>query len=505
MDTIDNFLNKITMYRLVLYYLIFLVSIAAIFTLIGTLPFSFINLLLSVCLILAVSILTNTVFAQTFNTPTNVESVYITAFILVLIVTPLRSVQDAILLGWISVLAVASKYILAINKKHIFNPAAIAVTISAFTLNYSASWWIGTLSMLPFVLAGGLLVVRKLRRFDLVLSFILVALIVILFSAFLQSRNIPSTFKTLIMESPLFFFAFIMLTEPLTTPPTKNLRYIYGGIVGFLFAPQIHIGSVFTTPEIALVLGNVYSYLVSPKEKLFLKLKEKIKIAPDIYDFIFFLPNKLSFTPGQYMEWTLGHKKADSRGNRRYFTIASSPTEDNLRIGVKVYENPSSFKKALTEFGGQSEIVASQLAGEFVLPKNQNEKLVFIAGGIGVTPFRSIIKYLIDTKQKRDTILFYSNKDASEIVYTDVLNQAQKELGIKTIYTLTDEENIPAGWQGKVGRINEKMIQEEVPDYNNRIFYLSGPHAMVTGFEKTLKNLGIRRSQIKTDFFPGFV
>lgn len=505
MNIIDNFLNKITMYRLVLYYLIFLAIVAAIFSLIGTMPFGFIDLALSASLILSVSIITNITFSQVFKTPANTESVYITALILLLIITPLRSMQDAVFIGWVSVLSIASKYILAINKKHIFNPAAIAVVVTAFALNYPASWWIGTLSMLPFVLAGGLLVVRKLRRFDLVISFILVAVSIILASAFFQERDILKTFRTIVVESPLFFFSFIMLTEPLTTPPTENFRMLYGGLIGILFAPQLHIGSIYSTPEIALVLGNIFSYIISPKEKLFLKLKEKIKLGPDIYDFIFFLPHKLNFTPGQYMEWTLGHKKADSRGNRRYFTIASSPTENDLRIGVKVYANPSSYKKALLEIEGDKEIVANQLAGDFVLPKDSNKKLVFIAGGIGITPFRSIIKYLIDTKEKRDIVLLYSNKEAYEIVYTDVFNQAQAEFGTKVIYTLTDKEKIPSDWQGKIGRIDEAMIQDEIPDYKNRLFYLSGPHSMVTGFEQTLKNLGIKNIQIKTDFFPGFV
>jgi ferredoxin-NADP reductase len=222
-------------------------------------------------------------------------------------------------------------------------------------------------------------------------------------------------------------------------------------------------------------------------------------------DFLIPQKKKLAFLPGQYMEWTLPHKNPDSRGNRRYFTIASSPTEDVLRLGVKFYPNGSSYKKAMATLDTQTPIVGAQLSGEFTLPKDINQKLVFIAGGIGITPFRSMMKYLIDVKQVRPIVLFYVNKRLEEIVYLDVFNQARDQLGIKTVYTLTDPAAIPADWQGKVGRIDAAMIMQDVPDFKERIFYLSGPHAMVTAYEATLKSMGVPQKQIKIDFFPGFV
>jgi ferredoxin-NADP reductase len=148
-------------------------------------------------------------------------------------------------------------------------------------------------------------------------------------------------------------------------------------------------------------------------------------------------------------------------------------------------------------------IVAAQLSGDFTLPKNPKEKLVFIAGGIGVTPFRSMIKYLVDKNEKRDVVMFYSNRTAADIAYKDVFDEAQSRLGIKTIYTLTDK-NTPSTWTGKIGYVDANMVVREVPDYLSRTFYLSGPHSMVTAFEQTLKDLGVSHSQIKIDFFPGF-
>ncbi len=502
---IDNFLNRVTMYRLVHYSLIVLLCIAGVFGFFGLLPYSPFAIATSSVFLVIICWVTNKIFSNIFKAPTSSESYYITALILACILSPIISVHSLPLFIWAGVLSMSSKYILAINKKHIFNPVAISVVLTSFGFGSSASWWVGNSILMPFIILGGLLIVRKIKRWDLVFSFLIVAVITTVALGLLRGTSITLTINQLLLNSALFFFAFVMLTEPMTTPPTKFLQILYGGLVGFLFSPQIHLGSIYSTPELALVIGNVFSYLVSPKQKLLLYLSEKRQLGSNIIDFIFTSSRSMVFTPGQYMEWTLPHKGVDSRGNRRYFTIASSPTEDNLRLGIRFSPKSSSFKQKMINMDESTPIVAGQLAGDFTLPKNPHTKLVFIAGGIGITPFRSMAKYLIDNNEKRDIVLLYSNKNISEIAYEDVFEEARNKLSMKTIFTLTDQESIPRGWSGKVGKIDAKTIQEEVPDYQNRIFYLSGPQAMVKAFDKTLKEMGIPPRHIKKDFFPGFV
>ncbi len=205
------------------------------------------------------------------------------------------------------------------------------------------------------------------------------------------------------------------------------------------------------------------------------------------------------------MELTLAHAKPDSRGNRRFFTLASSPTEESLHLGVRYYAHSSSFKQALSRIDGRTKLLAAQIAGDFTLPQDPKQKLVFIAGGIGITPFRSMLKYLLDMKQPRDIVLFYANKTADEIAYKDMLSEAQTKLGIKVLYTLTNTEAIPRNWPGLVGRIDEHIIQEAVSDYQERTYYVSGPPDMVRAYEHILKNMRVKRNQIKKDFFPGLV
>lgn len=502
---VDYLLDRITMYRLVLYYLLVLLGGAVVASVIGLINYDPIAIVFTAAFITAISFVTNKVFAYVFNAPANVESVYITALILACIISPVSNIHGVPFIFWAAVLAQASKYILTLKGKHIFNPVAIAVVLTAFGLGSTASWWVGNAVLTPLIVIGGLMIIRKTRREHMVFSFFISSLLLISLFALLGSTSLTRTYNQVFLHSSLFFFAFVMLTEPLTSPTTRLRQILYGAVVGVLFPPQVHFLSFYLTPELALSAGNILTYFISPKQRLVLNLSEKLQLSPDIMDFIFRPKVRLNYLPGQYLEWTLPHPNTDSRGNRRYFTLASSPTEDTLRIGVKFYENGSSYKRNLHDVAAGGVVAAGQLAGDFTLPKDKTKKLVFVAGGIGVTPFRSMLKYLIDTKEKRNIVVIFSNKLAEDIVYKDVLDEAERELGIKTIYTVTDKEHEPSSWTGNVGRVDSAMIQSQIPDWKERTYYLSGPHVMVVGFEKTLTEMGIPSSQIKKDFFPGFV
>ena len=503
LNFIDNFLNKTTMYRLVLYYLAVLLTTATVFGLFGALPYNVADLSFSTLLILAVCWATNEVFAWAYGAEKNIESVYITALILALIISPVAP-TNYIGIGFLvfaSAWAMASKYIFAIGRKHIFNPAAFGVALGALMLGHSATWWVaGNLPLLPFVLAGGLLIVRKIRRADLIAAFAVVALATVVATS--SSTGALTPIVQTLLHSSFLFLALVMLTEPLTMPPSRILRICYAAIVGFLFAPNIHLGSFYFTPELALLIGNVFVYIVSPKGRFILTLIGRNKLADATYEFIFLPDRLMSFRPGQYLEWTLGHRFADNRGNRRYFTIASAPTEDTVRLGVKFYAPESSFKRALWNMRANDVASASHIAGDFVLPRDKKRKLVFVAGGIGVTPFRSMVQYLIDTEDTRAVTLLYSNKTAAEIAYKDVFDRAEREIGMKTVYAVTAEPNPMPGMYR--GFIDAALIAREIPDYKERMFYLSGPHGMVVAFEKILHDMGVSRFNIKTDYFPGF-
>ncbi len=506
LNLIDKLLNHITMYKLLLYYLIALIMAAIMLSLFGVLHYSAMAIVVSTVVLVVTCWLVNQIFAVTFEAPTNVESVYITALILALIISPLTSysVINISFLIAAGSLAMASKYLLTINKKHLFNPAAVAVALTALGPHQSANWWVGTTALLPYVLIGGLLLARKIRREQMVFTFFLSVLAATTLYSLIDKLNVASSINKTLLTSAMFFLGFVMLTEPLTTPPTARKQTWYAILTGFLFPPQFHIFSLYSTPELALIASNAFAYVLSPKTKLFPVIKQKLRITPDTVDFIFNPGRRLAYQPGQYMEWTLPHEDIDNRGNRRYFTLASSPTEEDIRIGIKFYERSSSYKDAMLDLVPDTPIVASQLAGDFVLPKDSVQKLVFIAGGIGITPFRSMVKYLLDTKQSRSITLLYSARTQKDFAYKDIFEQARIVMGLNVIYAVTDENITNHDKSTHLGRINANLIKRAVPDYKNSLFYISGTSAMVKAMRSILTKIGVPGRQIKVDYFSGY-
>lgn len=503
-NAIDSLLDRITMYRLLLYYLIALVLIAAFIGHFGYIHYNAKQVLVSSSIVVFACWFINKIFALILQVPTNYESSIITGLILALIISPISNTDGITFLLAASGLAIASKYLLTIGNKHIFNPAAIAVVLTAFGPEQSASWWVGTADMLPFVLIGGLLLVRKIQRQNLVLTFLISAYVFSSIYTMFMHGNLWLNAKELTLSSALFFMGFVMLTEPMTSPTTSKKQSLYGLLAGILFPPQVHLFSIYSTPEIVLVIDNIFAYFMSPKIKLLPQLISKFKITPDSFDFVFTKTPKLAYLPGQYMEWTLPHSHTDSRGSRRYFTFASSPTEDTVRLGVKFYRRSSSFKKEMLKMTKQTQVIASQLAGDFIMPKDKSKKLAFIAGGIGITPYRSMIKYLLDTSERRDIIMLYSVRKPEDVAYKSLFEKARTRLGIKTVYTLTDQNVLLPDLNSIAGYITVEVIKSEIPDYKDRLFYISGTHEMVVSIESSLIELGIHRRQIKKDFFSGY-
>lgn len=503
MKYIDKFLNDITLYRLVLYSTILLSLFGIGFAFAGVLPLSGLHLLISLAVLLIVCALSNVALGRVFKIPVNAESSYITACILFLILPPPSTVSAGIIVAFAGLLAMVSKFVLNIRGRHLFNPAALAVLLIGFGSLGFATWWVGSNVLLVPVIICGLLIARKLRKIDLFLGFVLTAYVCIVATQMRYGASFIAASVDSLQSWPLVFFGSIMLTEPVTVPPTKMLRNMYGVLVGLLFGIPFTLGTVHSSPELALVLGNIFSYVVSPKQRLILQFKEKVRMAPLVYDFIFTPNMRMGFIPGQYMEWTLTNKTQDTRGNRRYFTIASSPTEQELHIGVKIPDNASSFKKTLVELQPGDSVVAGQLTGDFILPKDTSKKIVAIAGGIGITPFRSMVQFLTDTNQQRDMVLFYASADPAEFVYADVFERG-KQVGVKTVRILSGAKVIPDTWKGLTGFITKELIEAEVPDYAHRLYYLSGPGVMVDAYKKLLISLNIPRSAIRTDYFPGY-
>jgi ferredoxin-NADP reductase len=218
-----------------------------------------------------------------------------------------------------------------------------------------------------------------------------------------------------------------------------------------------------------------------------LKLVKKQPVAKNAVIF-WFEPNiPVHYVAGQYIELSIPHPRPDSRKTKRWFTLSSSPTEDLLAITTKLDPlRKSSFKNALNNLEMGSIVPALPPMGDFVLPKDAALPIIFVAGGIGITPYRSILKYLSDSGQKRNIRLIYIVKDQSEVAFEDIITAA----------------NIK--FTKHFGRLKAEDILNYTGDIKNQAIYISGPERMVEALQKGLISSGISEIQIRTDFFHNY-
>lgn len=501
MQVIDNFLNNVTMYRLVVYVLGILAALSVVFALFGHMSVRPTNMIISMVILFVSAYVTDRGFGRWFNVPTNMESWLITALILFLIVQPATTVMSGVVLALAAAVSSASKFLLAWNGRHIFNPAALAAAVLSLTGLGAVTWWIGSSAFWPFALLLGLLVVRKTRRTALFVTFMVVAIGLQVWLFVHSNQDLGVSMKHAWASSPLIFLATIMLTEPATMPPRKSLQIIFAALVAVLYVAAWRLGPIVIYPEVALLIGNVFAYMVSPKFRARLQLKEIQKISDSVYNYVFQPDRVFTYLPGQYMELTLAGVPYDNRGNRRTFTLASSPTEEKVHIGLKYHEPASTFKAAFSTLEPGDIVYASQLAGNFTLKGKVHKKLLFVAGGIGITPFRSMIKYLTDTDTKCDIVLLYAVSDPAEFAYAKEFKLAAR-IGVRTIPMVTRPGIAVPGTINT--KISAASIAQLVPDYDERVFYISGPDVMVDATKEQLRSLGVGLQNIMTDHFSGY-
>lgn len=238
-----------------------------------------------------------------------------------------------------------------------------------------------------------------------------------------------------------------------------------------------------------------------------LKLLEKMQNVP-IDTVSFKLERKdsdgkyIKYKPGQYITLDMDTKK-DKKGPKRCITLSSSPSESFLMFTTKIRD--SLFKQKLESFSQGSKLSVKSLSGKFTFPEDKTKQLIFISGGIGVTPFRSMLKYSVDMNLPTNILMFNSNKSPDKILFKDEFDQWQRiNKNLKIVYTLT--EDIPERWRGEIGRINEKMLRRYLSQgkIDNSVFFICGPPKMVEELKKVLENLNVSNENIMIENFTGY-
>lgn len=222
-----------------------------------------------------------------------------------------------------------------------------------------------------------------------------------------------------------------------------------------------------------------------------LTLVDKKQEIEDVISFFWEPEIPLGWLAGQYMHWTLDHPNPDNRKTERYFTISSAPQEDRIMLTTRFSEKSSSFKNALRNLQLGGAIEADEPEGDFIV-ENPTQELVFIAGGIGITPYRSIIVDLDHRRLPINITLLYGNRDNNFVFKEKLEDIVSRRAGFKIHYFASPET------------IDEQTIKSTVPDLSKPIFYISGPEPMVEALDKMLARMGIPEERSKRDYFPGY-
>ena len=236
-----------------------------------------------------------------------------------------------------------------------------------------------------------------------------------------------------------------------------------------------------------------------PKYKV--KLLDKTEVAEGTMAFHFEKPEGFSFKAGQNADWTLiNPPETDAEGNKRTFSITSPPDYSGLGIATRIRD--TAFKRSLKNMPEGTEIEVEGPYGDMTLQSDSTKPAVFLAGGIGITPFMSMVYDALTKKLPHKIFLFYSNRRPEDAPFLLELGGAEKgNSNFKLIATMTD---LDVHWEGDRGYINKEMIQKYVPDFINSIYYLAGPPAMVAAMRKMINNAGISDDYIRAEEFAGY-
>lgn len=222
------------------------------------------------------------------------------------------------------------------------------------------------------------------------------------------------------------------------------------------------------------------------------------QLKPGISTFWFKPELGLRYEPGQFIELYLPHAAADERGERREFSLSSSPHEPLLAITTNFdFENGSTFKRELWNLKPGERVAVNEPMGDFVLPKDTSIPLVFVAAGIGSAPYASIVKWLSANNERRNIQLIYSVSKPDDFLFMD--DWQTYGLNFTPTVTRPNEQ-----WTGLTGRINAERITELAGPLQDKLTYLAGPQSAIEPIFDDLLATGLTRSEVLLDYFSGY-
>jgi ferredoxin-NADP reductase len=234
------------------------------------------------------------------------------------------------------------------------------------------------------------------------------------------------------------------------------------------------------------------------------KLLARRNVADGTTSFEFEKPAAWTFDAGQFIDMTLlNPAETDSEGNTRGFSIASAPFEDTLMIATRMRN--TAFKRVLKTLPLGSEVKIEGPFGDLRLHNNAARPAVVVSGGIGITPFRSILMQAVKEKRRHRIFFFYANRRPEDAVFLDDMRTLARVSATFTfVPTMTEMDKSHFPWDGERGRIDQQMLTKYLAGIKSAIYYVTGPPAMVKGLRTLLEAIGVDRDDIRTEEFTGY-
>lgn len=234
------------------------------------------------------------------------------------------------------------------------------------------------------------------------------------------------------------------------------------------------------------------------------KLRERRMVAEGTMAFSFDQPDGFVFTPGQFVDMTLIDLPGTGPGeNTRAFSIASAPQEPRVMVATRLRD--TAFKRELQRMPIGTAVQIEGPFGNLVLHADVTRPAVFLAGGIGITPFRSMLLHAAAQKTPQQLRLFYSNRRPEDAPFLDELQELQKKNPRYTLVaTMTEPEKSSRPWSGQTGYITPVMLAKYLGDMESPVYYVVGPPGMVTAFRAMLKDAKVSDQNIRTEKFAGY-
>jgi len=234
-------------------------------------------------------------------------------------------------------------------------------------------------------------------------------------------------------------------------------------------------------------------------------ITERLEVAEGTMAFVFDRPNGFDFAAGQYVNLILPNPPhTDAGGNRRTFSIASPPHDTaDLRVATRM--TGSAMKRSLAEVSLGTPVELLGPAGSFTLHQDASVPAVFIAGGIGITPFRSMVHDAVHRRLPHRITLIYSNRNPEGAAFHEELVQLVKTCpNITYVPTMTQADKSSQAWPGERRYVNADFVRDHVGDLTTPIFYLAGPPGLVAAVTKAVNEAGADASRVRSEEFSGY-